>query len=146
MEGGAFDRMARLLVATPTRRIVFRALAGLALGGITASLRDDTAAKHRKSHKKCKPCQRKKHGKCKGNMPTGTRCNGDGQCFQGTCVPRPDCAPAGSICDPGVLSCCSHLCLVLKGSGICGSGGAGLDCLTSDDCTAPLSCVAYRCR
>jgi hypothetical protein len=155
MDSDTFDRMARLLAATPTRRVVSRALAGLALGGAVVSavvsMEDAEARRKHKHHKKrCDPCQRKKKGKCRGKHPDGTTCQGDGQCFNGKCVPRPDCTGAGNVCSallPDLPGCCSRLCLTVIGpAGFCDSSSAGGDCLTSDDCTAPLACIAYHCR
>jgi hypothetical protein len=149
--GSTIGRIARLLGTTPTRRDVARALAGFAFGG-TLVAADDTEAKHKhkhkhKHHKTCDPCQRKRHGKCRGKRPDGTSCHGDGQCFQGTCVPRPTCGGNLGICSDSV-DCCSNACLDFPGApfAFCAASQAGDACLESTDCAPTLSCIAYRCR
>lgn len=87
MDADSFDRLARALFSTGSRRGLTRALAGLGIGaGLGAISPDDTLAK------KCGPCLTKKKGECKKKRPNGTRCPG-GQCFKGLC--NPGCCGAG---------------------------------------------------
>jgi hypothetical protein len=77
-----FDALRPSLAESHSRRGIIQLVAGLALGGPLAVLGLSPAAATCK--KKCGPCKRCKHGKCKPKR-TGTACSG-GTCHKGTCV------------------------------------------------------------
>jgi hypothetical protein len=123
------DQLARTLGATPTRRSVAGILAGLALGGGGPHPPGSADAGKRK----CKPCQRKRRGKCRGKKPDGTPCGADRECCDGAC--KALCAPTelrdpvtcgcclrdGEACVPGPEACCSGSCVISTGNpvGVC---------------------------
>ena len=142
MEREQFDQLTRALANSPTRRTIARAIAGLAVGAAVFSASEESDAKKKK---KCGPCRIRKKGRCRGNKPDGTTCNGDGQCFAGNCNPKPACQGTGTDCtqgNPGV--CCSGACRA--GDNKCQNGGNGSPCLQTSDCITPSTCVAYICR
>src|SRR5215217_2410038 len=119
MDDGAFDAVTRSLTASltgsTTRRGMTRLLGGLALGGPLALV--GLVGAEAKCKKKCGPCKRCKHGKCKPR-PAGTVCAG-GTCQRGACVastPAVACScPVGksclsngrcaATCDPAAQNC-----------------------------------------
>lgn len=123
------DRLARTLGATPTRRSVAGILAGLALGGGGLLPPDGAGAGKRR----CKPCQRKQRGKCRGKKPDGAPCRGGRECCGGAC--KDLCSPTqqrdpatcgcclrdGQPCLPGPEACCSGQCRAVLGDpvGVC---------------------------
>jgi hypothetical protein len=122
-------RLVRTLGATPTRRSVAQILAWLALGGGLQPPAGASAGKRR-----CKPCQRKKHGKCRGKKPDGTPCRGDRECCDGACKTR--CAP-NELRDPATCGCCvrsGEPCPAAGPAGCCSKrcvgdvGGGGVAC------------------
>ena len=82
METTHFDALRPSLAESHSRRGIIQLVAGLALGGPLAVLGLSPAAATCK--KKCGPCKRCKHGKCKPKR-AGTACSG-GTCHKGTCV------------------------------------------------------------
>lgn len=140
MDNERFDRIARALAASPNRRVVSRAVAGLALGGALVAAESDLTEGKKKP---CKPCRKRINGRCTGKKPDGRPCEGTGKCFNGKCLPKPDCLSAGADCtqgNPGV--CCSGVCQV---NDHCQAGGVGNFCLAQSDC-AFGTCIAYLCR
>jgi hypothetical protein len=145
------ERFTRVFAVTPSRREIARVLSGLAVAGLLgAAARGETEAHKKHKMKKCKPCQKKEHGKCRGPKPDGATCKKTGKCFQGTCVPRPKCQSAGleggTCSTPGNdPTCCSGVC-VAEDENVCQVGGEGNACLIASDCINPFSCIAYVCR
>ena len=134
------DRLARTLAASPTRRGFTRTMAGTVLAGAVSSLARDAAAK--KKRKKCKACRFRRKGRCKGRKPDETPCNGDGKCFDGECIAKPQCDGFGAECDPsGPLNCCNS-CFI----DTCQRGFAGDQCFVNADCDPLFTCIAFRCR
>jgi hypothetical protein len=132
------DRLARMLGASPTRRGITRVLTGMTLAG-TLTAAHDAAARRKK---KCKACRFRKRGRCRGKKPNETPCNGDGKCFDGACIVKPQCDGVGAQCDPsGPVNCCNG-CFI----DTCQPGSANDECFVTADCFAGLTCIAFRCR
>lgn len=140
MDSDQFDRLSRIVGRASTRRTLSRALAGVAFGsGLVALPGAEADAK-----KKCGPCRKKKHGKCKGPKPDNTACNGDGRCLAGTCIAHLNCLGTGIACtqgNPG--ACCSGVC---RTDDHCQNSQDGQTCLIDADCITPSLCVGYQCR
>jgi hypothetical protein len=138
------DRVARALAISPTRRGVTHALAGLAtVAGLHTTAGQDAAAK------KCKPCRKKKqNGTCKGKKPDNSPCPGDGKCFDGKCVPKPNCLGTGEPCEIGQDdACCSESCSTQNPvDPVCFISFEGKKCLKQSDCQTGTDCIGYRCR
>lgn len=140
------ERFTRAFSATPSRRDIARGLSGLAIAGAVGVAAHGVSEAHKKK-KKCKPCQLRQHGKCRGIKENGTTCKKTGQCDEGTCNPRPKCQAAGTeggTCptpgdDP---RCCSRVCMPTN---VCQPGVPGAPCFTDADCLT-IHCVAYICR
>jgi hypothetical protein len=160
MDADRFDTLARVLT-TSSRRGISRGLAGIALGGLFASVRGNASEakkgkkgkKGKKKAKPCPPCRLKKDGKCNAKQPDGTECgpcqsclsgacivtkpddspcNGNGKCLVGVCNPLPDCKSPGSGCTAATEGeCCSGECSGLMCYWSTASTGI---CKTSDDC------------
>jgi hypothetical protein len=151
MDAQRFDILARSLIATPSRRGISRALAGLTLGGMLIPLLGtnygDAKKKRKKNCKKpCGACQSCRKGKCK-TQPDEAVCGNDGRCRSGVCIARPTCQPSNSYDCYGQADCCSNICVPLTGyPGVCLTGGDGRPCYGDDDCDEGLTCVAYVCR
>src|SRR5215218_619126 len=77
MDADRFDTLSRSLSDARSRRTMMAALLGgtLSLVGLAEA----------EAKKKCQPCKKLKHGKCKGKKPDGTACPG-GACQGGSCV------------------------------------------------------------
>ncbi len=149
MDTDRFDKLARALTATPSRRGVGRAFVGFTLAAVLARSTYGAGAGAKK--KKCGPCQTRKKGKCTGHKPDDARCRGDGKCLAGTCNPRPTCPSFGAPCTGAAQAtdCCSSLCrLFFLGSetGTCTFGEQGAACVSTTDCHPRFSCVGYRCQ
>jgi hypothetical protein len=103
MDNRTFDSLIRsLTAATAERRDAIKGLFGAALGlSLGQVVRQDTEAKK----KKCKPCQKKKKGKCKGSES----CGAGRLCVFGTCVTGAGTCPEDvSIChDPPFADTCN---------------------------------------
>jgi hypothetical protein len=93
MDGSRLDAFSRALAQRPSRRGVLRTLSTLFLAGVLATVRGEQAVA-----KKCGPCRKKKHGKCKKNRPNGTPCPNFGTCQNGRCV-LPFCTPQACAAD-----------------------------------------------
>jgi hypothetical protein len=159
MDGGRFDCLIRSLGPTSGRRAVVGFLSGLALRAAGLPLAHPVIAGKRR----CKPCQRKKRGKCRRKRPDGTLCGADTQggilrCCNGGC-PQPTCLAVGTSC--GALSqeecltaCCSGA-LECQARGGCAcvvrpieSGVPPSPCASDGDCRNPsgaAQCVCGRC-
>jgi hypothetical protein len=140
MDRERFDRIARVLAASPTRRAVSHAIAGLALGGAALTAQNELTKGKKKP---CKPCRKRVNGRCTGKKPDGRACEGTGKCFDGKCIPTPDCQATGTDCtqgNPGV--CCSQTC---REDNHCRNSVLGQQCLAQSDC-AFGACIAYVCR
>jgi hypothetical protein len=100
MDGSAFDHLTRTLATAGSRR---RALGGVLAGAFgLLGVRVEEAAARKK--KPCPPCKKRKHGKCKANVPDGVGCRG-GTCQGGKCLdgsPLPGCTPNcfDRVCGP----------------------------------------------
>jgi hypothetical protein len=113
------DRFARTLAGPGDRRTLVGLLAGLAVSGAVLPPAAGAAA----AGKKCKPCRRKRRGKCRGKKPDGTLCGAARECCDGQCVAECGtneqrdpatcgcCLRAGEVCDPGPAACCSQRCV-----------------------------------
>lgn len=86
MDGSTFDRLARTLTTSRSRRHALGAGLAGALGLIGAGA--EHAAGKKKKSKPCPPCKKRKKGKCKANLPDGAGCDG-GTCQGGSCVAQP---------------------------------------------------------
>ncbi|MFN8590418.1 MAG: hypothetical protein U0031_03070 [Thermomicrobiales bacterium] len=129
MDDNRFDLMTRGLATLPTRRSVAGGLVALGLGFVVSPWGDAALA----GKQKCKPCQRKKHGKCRGHKPDGTPCEGDRECCDGKCLEKCGpteqrdpatcgcCVVTGQTCGGTSVFCCSGLCEIEIGSdtGVC---------------------------
>jgi hypothetical protein len=143
MDPTRFDTLSRTLGRLRSRRGLGRVVGGSALAAALGLLgaADPAAAG---CAKKCGPCKRCKHGKCKPK-PNDTPCKSDGRCLKGRCNPLPTCTPARQGCEtanPG--ACCSGVC----GGGqspTCVPGEAGDMCLANSDCISE-QCIGYRCQ
>ncbi|MGH2617830.1 MAG: hypothetical protein ACRDJC_21585 [Thermomicrobiales bacterium] len=127
MESERFDRLAKFVGGTSSRRAALRRLvasmvgSGLGLAAYGALLDGERALAKKKNKKKdcngngqCKnpknPCKKGvcKHGKCrKKNQPNGKNCGNDRICVSGKCVA--DCETTGEECSAGE-DCCSSVC------------------------------------
>jgi hypothetical protein len=138
MDGQFVDDLARGLAHGASRR-------GLLLGSLGLLVRrtDEVAAKK----KPCPPCKKRKHGKCKANLPDSTPCS-TGKCQSGRCVaaaapPQPhplDVCQRHNQCASGLCEATSGTCVAqcdvlfeACGDGcVClsiGTGSAGHACL-----------------
>jgi hypothetical protein len=138
MDAFRFESLMRSLATASSRRRIFSAALSGALGLVLgASSSEDVAAK-----KKCPPCKKRKHGKCK-TIANGTACSG-GTCQSGNCdiavVPTPPSFCEGQLdgtdCAPG-KKCSAGVCAAPPG---CPSFGAGC---TGDPgyCSGRCSCA-----
>ena len=104
MDADRFDTLIRALTDAISRRGLSRRLTALTVTGVLGSVGIDGT----KARKRCGPCRKKKHGKCKKTRPDSTPCGvclacQGGQCVNrcgiceecpnGSCVPKPDDAP-----------------------------------------------------
>ena len=140
MDGTRFDSLTRILTDSRSRRGALASLLGGTLGlvGLT-----QTEARKKKP---CPPCKKRKHGKCKANLPNGSGCPG-GTCQNGACVTActRNCASKTCGTDGCGGSCGSCIAPQTCGGGgtpgQCG-GGASATCTTSQDCrdTSNMEC------
>jgi len=116
MDANRFDDLARTLTATPTRRGVSRALAGLTLSGMLLpliGLADTEARKKKKNRKGKKKKGRNPSSTCtdgtKNGSETGVDCGGNcPRCANGQgCLSRDDCA--GALCIDGTCQVCTPI-------------------------------------
>ena len=149
MDNARFDALAQRLTSALSRR---RSLGLLALLGLPPVLpASETDAK-----KKCAPCQKRKHGTCKGKKPDGTPCGGSRICHDGRCrcpegmkpcgnsdcIAQALCCPGGRICGEGVeIDSCgaSQHCRCqenLEGVTMCGFANGACGCTRDADCVA----------
>ena len=98
MDGFRFDDLTRLLAVNRSRHELTRLFGRFTLSGSLALLRMADAEAKRKRKKACPPCKKRKQGKCKGNQPLGTPCEG-GRCDgAGTCISPGGSRPAPAVC------------------------------------------------
>lgn len=140
MDADRFDSLARFFTDATSRRNLASLLTGTALGGALASSMIDDV-KSRK--KKCKPCRKKKKGKCKGKKPDGTACGGTSVCQNGKCLPSltESCSASNGFCAVGGQAHCQGViecgCFVtVESEAICAN------LLTFDGCPATTGCTA----
>jgi hypothetical protein len=155
MDGGRFDTLARTLTRFSNRRVLTRALSGIALTGMLGAVWPENVAakKHKRNKRKkkrnrkkridCVPCVQKQNGRCTIQLPDDTTCNTTGRCLNGQCNSRPTCVPAGGLCPDGFAQCCSGQGSLLMC--ICQPGAAGRPCTVNGDCTSN-SCIGYVCQ
>jgi hypothetical protein len=130
MNGGRFDAMAMVLVASGSRRQVVRALAGLGLGVVVGPL---AVGRGRKAGAVCQPgeaCACKRDGK---------PCAADAQCCSGVCNRRSGkciCLTGGKPCAADA-NCCSGVCN--RRTGTCVSKAIG------EICAVDGACASGRC-
>lgn len=147
MDGSQFDRLARAVSASHTRRGVAALLA--AAGALPLLGHGDAAAKKKKK-KKCKAPKVKCGKQClpAGSCCTDGNCGGNGVCqgntcacfsgfrrCNGTCIPKGNCC-GNADCGGGV--CSSGACRCLEGTKRCGGTcipEAG--CCVDADCGSP---------
>jgi hypothetical protein len=128
VDSAALAKFVRTLGETTGRRAVVGLLRGLAIRFAALPFVFPAAARKHK----CKPCQRKKRGKCRGRKPDGTPCGRDRECCDGACKSRcavnelrdpvtcDCCARGGEPCPTaGPVGCCAKMCI--------GDVGGGLD-------------------
>ena len=141
MDESGFDALTRAFTNARSRRGALSALLGGTVGLL--GLADTTARKHgshRTTKKSCPPCQKRKHGKCRGKQPNDTVCQDaasrPGKCQDGSCVvssdPPPDPTPT---CPAGVCSknSCGSGCACLN------IGGGTRRCLAKGTCSGLAS-------
>src|SRR5262245_24046976 len=122
MDGDTFDTLVKRALQRSTRRGIGRlgigalAATGLASLGLSATgeVQAKKKGKGKKKPKTCPPCKTRRNGKCQGNQPDDTPCDGTGRCLSGTCNPQPTCSGSGSSCSS--IPCCA---------GLCGTSGSG---------------------
>lgn len=161
MDPSRFDFLTRALSATPSRRGIARALAGLTLVGALAPLLglSDSEAKNKKKKKKtcrnCGPCQTCSKGTCKAKTD-GTACVGGRICLGGTCACGPGreeiadrcAAPCGAAC---TATCNFCVYTFDTRTAFCGRepDGTGcssaLPCANHSGCSTNELCVATVC-
>jgi hypothetical protein len=155
-----FDQLLRSYMRRYPRRWLNQTVLGLAVGSVLgASATERASAKKNKKHHKqnCRPCKKRKNGRCRGNKPNNSSCKGDGRCLKGICNPRPTCSPAGL--GPCYPSCCSGGCIDIFDPGTggftplgCPCSSVGRPCHETSDCCqppsepVPRSCVGYVCQ
>jgi hypothetical protein len=138
MDADRFDTLSRSLTDLRSRRTALASLLGGALGLVGLAEAD--------AKKKCPPCKKRKHDKCKKKLPDGIGCPG-GTCQNGSCIAAAaaaagdGCTPAricGNGCCPDGQTCCSELCTdTISDPRHCGN------CATA--CEAGKICAGGRC-
>jgi hypothetical protein len=147
LEADRFDELSRAFLLGSSRR----ALLGLGLGGVCATLERDAAAGKKK---KCPPCMKRKQGKGKCKL---VRCGGPTcpRCANGRrCTSRDDCQSA--MCNLQVNICqecetsldCGEdnfgqcQCYPTdQGTKVCSMGGIPQPVASCTLCPAPMNCV-----
>jgi hypothetical protein len=150
MDDSRFDALARTFTRVRSRRTVLSTLLAGTLGlhGIA-----DTTAK-----KRCPPCKKRRHGRCRGKKPDGTVCPG-GRCQGGRCISSveqsPTC-PAGECsrknpCGPGCVCLDTgggnRRCLAVgtcSGVGVCERGTCGSGCTCVNPGGAKTGCASVE--
>jgi hypothetical protein len=144
MDPSRFDHFTRTLTATPSRRGVTRALAGLTLSGMLMPLLGFTDTESRRRRKKKGKGKKNKGGHrsptCtdgkKNGSETGVDCGGPNcpRCATGQgCVDRADCASA--ICSIGTCQACPSI------GAPCGDDANG-DCYCEELVDGPNVCTS----
>ena len=155
MDDSRFDALARTVTHARSRRAVLGTLlAGtLGLGGLA-----DATAK-----KRCPPCKKRKHGRCKANKQlNGTAClSGSGACQDGRCrqvsseeqpstCPTGECSrskPCGADCACLDIGGGTRRCLAVgtcSGVGSCERGTCGSGCTCVNPGGAKTGCVSVQ--
>jgi hypothetical protein len=162
MDAARFDALARSLTDRRSRRTAF----GLTLGGVVVALTssDLSAKKYKKKcKKKCGPCRKCKHGKCKPK-PNGTPCGASThggatiRCCNGAC-PDPGCVPSGETgdscaidADCAAIDCCAQQGTTCEPDSICFCffAEAGEPCGSDLDCSiaagSSTACICGTCQ
>jgi hypothetical protein len=146
MNAIGFDTLARSLTVAGSRRM----LLSTACAGVLSTLRTDQSEAKKK--RPCPPCKKRKHGKCKTELPDGTACAG-GTCQGGGCIavaaPSPQ-PPPGPLPAPPPAPTCSDG--IRNGAetdldcgGTCPRCPDFKSCASRDDCRGAL-CVGDVCR
>jgi hypothetical protein len=129
MDGSRFDALTIGLSASGSRR---RALSGFLVGALGLL---STQPPQAEAKKPCRPCKKRKAGKCKGKKPDGTACAG-GSCQGGRCVanpvpPTPTPTPCSTDFDCVVSEFCqtdTGVCAPCRGGGqSCVAPGGGFN-------------------
>jgi hypothetical protein len=160
MDADRFDSLARSLRDAACRRTIIGLLSTSTLGGALASLAvGDAEAKNRK-RPRCRPCRKRKNGRCKGKKPNGTVCGVDKVCRDGKCISAsdphiPGCSTGNDFCSGDQASCLGTPecgCFVtVEHDTICGNlthfqgCPTTTSCTSSDDCHDVEFCVALPC-
>jgi hypothetical protein len=167
MDGPQFDRIVAALGQGMTRRGVVAVIGGLFAASLEEVVakraghnrkerhqdrhqerreerRDDAKERKKAKKKACRPCKKRKQGKCKGKKPDGTACPG-GNCVSGQCLPTaPGCTTPFSRCgeecvnlqtDPLHCGACDNACPLAES---CVDGGCQCGALKED--IAPSTC------
>jgi hypothetical protein len=135
MDASHFDSLLRTFTEQRSRRRLPQALLGFALGtAIGMSSIEEAPAK------KCPPCKKRKHGKCKKKKTDGKACSG-GTCQHGRCVATPPCPQGFTVCngscvdtrtDEASCGACTAVCLE---SQVCQEGS----CFPRSTCSADIT-------
>lgn len=140
MDGERFDAVVKQ-AAVASRRGVF----GLALGGALAALGGTADAA--RCRKRCGPCKRCKHGRCR-LTPNGSACGSGNVCFNGVCVMAGTCSGAKDYCSVdtvcGLVANDCRCFATVDGSSICGTYGitcGGSGCTSDSQCGPGEACV-----
>jgi hypothetical protein len=146
MDSARFDSFTRSLTIAGSRRRILTITLSSALGLVfEASSVHEAVAK-----KKCPPCKKRKHGKCKKNKPDGTPCIG-GTCRNGQCC-IPTCATTNACGSDG----CGGSCGTCSGNRVCINGtcfcpperscAGGVCCPTGQVCAGGVCQGAGTCQ
>lgn len=119
MDPKRFDALARWISSTVPRR-AFGVIGAATLADLVITrtwLGGDGKRKHR-NKKKCKPCRKLKHGKCKKRLPDRTPCGAGKSCLNGSCVPivceptcvLPETCVSGTCYCPETHACAERCC------------------------------------
>ena len=147
MDADRFDTLVRALTGAISRRGLSRRLTALTVTSVLGSVGINAA----EGRKRCGPCRKKKHGKCKKIRPDSTPCGVCLACQGGQCVNRcgicEDCLNGSCVPKPNDASC--------DGSGKCLAGSCNpvptcLPAVSVTPCKSPempaLCCSGHCCE